>query len=161
MGSTHIPLQARLMHDLINVIRRHARPRRRRRNIQHLPRQTTHRPHPLNLLLIQNGDVPAPAQQVLLGARDAIFRVVRVLNLGGHLSPRRQRVDRAEGPCVGEGREGVVVAGCVWFRNDFGGEEGAERVTALSRLVLFLVFTLCVAWISMKQILYALCIWRG
>ena len=126
---TRLPLQTSLMHNLINIIRRNPRHRRRSRNIQHLSRQPTNFPHTLLLLLIQNLNLRAALKR-LLAMRYAIFPIIRVGYRFRYVAAGREGVDGAQGTGVGEGREGVVVSGgWIGFRDYFWGNEITEEIT--------------------------------
>lgn len=130
------------MHDLIDIIRRNTRLQRPRRNVQHLARQPTHLAHALLLLLVEDGDV-VPADELLLGPRDAIAGVVRVRDGAGDGARAGQRVDGAEGARVLEGGEGVEVAGgWIWFRDYLGWEEVGEEVTLFVDGFVLALFTI-------------------
>lgn len=117
------------MDYLIDVVRRHARLRRRGRDVQNLPRQPAHLAHAILLFLAQDLQLVA-RDGVLLGPRDAILGVVRSLDMRGQRARGGQRVHRSQAAGEGEGWERVEVA-CdrIGLRDDFRREKIFEERT--------------------------------
>lgn len=61
----HVSFYARLVHDLVNVVGRHARHRRSGCNVEHFSGQPAHLAHSLLLLLCQHGNL-VPRREDLL-----------------------------------------------------------------------------------------------
>ena len=138
---TYVSFQTSLVDNLVDIIRRHARLRGSRSNIQDLSRKPAHLAHALNLLRIEDGNL-VPPDKLLLRVRYAVFGVVWELHARRDLPPLRQRIDGSEGSGVGVGGERVEGAGgWIGVRNDFGGNETGEKRTL--RLVRLLVLRLC------------------
>lgn len=137
---THLSLQTRLVHDLVNVVGGDSRLNLPSRNIQHFASEATHLAHALLFLLVQNLDSVATNKN-LLRARNTILCIIWMPYGCRDLALLGKGIDWSQGTGVGKGREWVELAGCwIRFRNDFGGDQIAKEVTL--RLVHRLVFGL-------------------
>lgn len=82
-----------------------------------------------------------PTNELLLRAREAILRIVRVGDRLRDSPGGRQRVDRTEGAGELEGGEWIVLAGgWIRFRNDLWRKQAGEEITL--RFVYGFVFAL-------------------
>ena len=88
----YISFYARLVHHLVNMVRRRARLGFPGGNVEHLPRQPAHLAHAILLRLIEDGDLVA-ADKALLGARYAVLGVLWVRYPFRNRAACRERVD--------------------------------------------------------------------
>lgn len=129
LANTYVALNASLVDDFIDIVGGDTGLQLPRSNIKDLSRHPAHLAHTVLLRLVQKSDIVS-ANKFLLGAGNAIFRVVRVRNRLRDSLLRRQRVNRSEGSGESEGRKRIVFPGCwVWFRNYFWREKVGEEIT--------------------------------
>ena len=128
---THIPLDAGLVHNLVDGVRRDTRPDGGRGDVQYLSRQAAHLAHALDSLGVQQRNLVGPDERSAeLG--NAILRVVGPGYRGGELALGRQGVHGPQGAGELEGREGVEVAGSwIWLRHEIWREEVAQNTVLL------------------------------
>ena len=114
------------MTHLIQIIRGNARPDRRSRDIQHLPRQPTNGAHGLLPIRIQRLNlIPI---QLPLAPGYARLRPVGMLDRFRDSAMRRKRIDRPHGAGKRVRRERVIGAGnWIGFRDDAGRDEFAKN----------------------------------
>jgi hypothetical protein len=130
-GCPHVSLNAGLVHNIVNLVRRDARPNGSRCDVQHLSRQPAHLAHAVLGLGIQLGDLVGP-DECPAEFGNAIFGVVGMRDRLGNLALRGEGVDWAQGTGEVEGREGVEVAGFwIWFRDDLGWKDVAQNTVLL------------------------------
>ena len=122
-----IALNARLVHNLVNFVRRDAWPEGCRCNIEDLAGQPANLAHTLLVLGAQLLNLVCPDERSSsLG--NAILRVIGMRYRLGNLASRGEWIDWSEGPGETESREWVEVAGLwIWFRNDLWWEEMAQN----------------------------------
>lgn len=126
---SYITLYASLVDNLIDIVGCDARFQFTSSSIQNLTSQAAHFAHALLLFLVENGDVVA-ANNLLLGARNAIAGVVWVGDRLGDRSLGRQRIDGPQRTSVGEGGVRIECTGVwIWFRNHFRWKDIGEEIT--------------------------------
>jgi hypothetical protein len=104
------------MHNLVDIIRCHARTDFSGGYIEHFSGNGAHLPHGCLALCIQHLHLILP-QQFPLGLRYAIARIVRTVDALWYTPPGRERVYWAQGASKLKFRERIVEA-VYWFRRE-------------------------------------------